>query len=214
MKKIKFVIELTEDLLGTASNDPEIHETFIAKNAPDAPSRQEEIAALGTDVVAGKSKTVFPKMEDGTPFLWDYQIKGFFKDACGMLARIKPKTEKGKKVGGTKSAQLTAYRKVIDGLIFPEPRKIPIQLPEGSKIGNCQRPLRAQTAQGERIALADSETVPAGSKIEFVVTMLDEKYEALVLEWMDYGRFRGLGQWRNSGKGRFRYEVVSEWRPL
>lgn len=32
--------------------------------------------------------------------------------------------------------------------------------------------------------------------------------EEAVLEWLDYGKLRGLGQWRNSGKGRFEYEVV------
>jgi hypothetical protein len=208
MYKIKVKIELTEELLGTASNDPEIHETYIAKNAPDALSRKEEVAALGADAVIDKSKTVFPKLDDGTPFIWDYQIKGFFKDACGMLARIKPKTEKGKKVGGSKSSQLTAFKKVIDGLIFPQPRKIPIKLPRGGKIGGCQRPLRAQTAQGERIALADSETVPAGSTLTFDVFLMDEKYEEVLLEWLDYGCFRGIGQWRNSGKGRFSYEIL------
>jgi hypothetical protein len=29
----------------------------------------------------------------------------------------------------------------------------------------------------------------------------------LVEEWLEYGELRGLGQWRNSGKGRFTAEV-------
>lgn len=28
------------------------------------------------------------------------------------------------------------------------------------------------------------------------------------MEWLDYGKLRGLGQWRNSGKGRFTYEIL------
>lgn len=28
------------------------------------------------------------------------------------------------------------------------------------------------------------------------------------MEWLDYGKLRGLGQWRNSGKGRFTYELL------
>ena len=28
------------------------------------------------------------------------------------------------------------------------------------------------------------------------------------MEWLDYGQLRGLGQWRNSGKGRFRYTLL------
>ena len=125
--------------------------------------------------------------------------KGFFKDSCGALSRVPD----------TASNKLKAYKKVIDGLIFPQPRKIFLQLPEGTTIGRCQRPLRAQTAQGERIALATSETVPAGTTIEFSILILDEKLETLVMELLDYAQLRGLGQWRNSGKGRATYSVIS-----
>jgi hypothetical protein len=31
-----------------------------------------------------------------------------------------------------------------------------------------------------------------------------------VEEWLDYGCLRGLGQWRNSGKGRFFWERIDE----
>lgn len=36
--------------------------------------------------------TVFPRDKDGTPFIWDYQMKGMFKDACGGLRSV-PKTD-------------------------------------------------------------------------------------------------------------------------
>ena len=115
-----------------------------------------------------------------------------------MLARVK----------GTKSSGIKAYKKIIDGLIFPEPRMIPLTL--AGEIGNCQRPLRAQTAQGERVSLANSEELPAGTTAEFSVLLLDGGHESLILEWLDYGRLRGIGQWRNSGKGRFTYELLPE----
>jgi hypothetical protein len=38
--------------------------------------------------------------------------------------------------------------------------------------------------------------------------LLDESKETVVREWLDYGKLRGLGQWRNSGKGRFSWEVL------
>ena len=75
-------------------------------------------------------------------------------------------------------------------------------------MGECQRPLRAQTAQGERVSIAHSETVPVGSTMEIEITCMDPAHEKLVLEWLEYGKLRGLGQWRNSGKGRFCVEVV------
>ena len=134
--------------------------------------------------------TIFPK-ENGIPFLWDYQIKGFFKDACGMM----------RKVSGNVSSKMKAYKKEIDGLIFIKERKIPFQF--DGEMGICQRPLRAQTAQGERIALSSSETIPAGAAIEFEIECLVDSDMNAVAEWLDYGKLRGIGQWRNSGKGKF-----------
>lgn len=196
METMKVGLTFTEEVLGTASANPEIHREFIASKAPDAPSVEDEVAAVGADEVADKGTTVFPRGADGRPFLWDYQIKGFFKDACSMLRRAK----------GTKSSRLTAFKKVIDGMVFVEEREVPLRF-EG-EVGSCQRPLRAQTAQGERVALAESESVPAGAVAEFTVACLDPAHVDLVREWLDYGRLRGIGQWRNSGKGRF------EWREL
>lgn len=198
MKTIKVKIAYTEELLGTANANPEIHREFIASNAPDAPSREEEIEAIGVDAVVDKSMTVFPKDDDGCPFTWDYQWKGFFKESCSMLRRVDK----------TKSKALKAYKKEIDGLVFVSPRKIPLVLPEGESIGNCQRPLRAQTMQGERVALANSETVPAGTTQEFEILLYKDDLEPAVMEWLDYGRVHGTGQWRNSGKGRFEYEIL------
>lgn len=196
MKELKIRITFTEELLGTANSDPKIHEEFIASNAPDAPSRAEEVEALGVDEVVEKQKTIFPKDEEGNPIIWDYQLKGFFKDTCSAL----------RKVTGTRSSKIKAFKKEIDGLIFPEPRKIKINF-EG-ELGSCQRPLRAQTMQGERVALANSETIPAGATAEFTVVCLADEHAEAVKEWLDYGKYRGLGQWRNSGKGRFTWEEV------
>lgn len=191
MKMVTVSIKLEEMLLGTCSNNPEIHREYIASKSPDASTIEDEVAAIGADEVERKDMTVFPRDDDGSPFLYDYQIKGFFKDACGMLSRV----------GGTESKKLKAYKKIIDGNIFVNPRKVKITV--FGKIGSCQRPLRAQTAQGERIALANSESIPAGSMLTFQVVMLDECYEPVIKEWLEYGQLRGLGQWRNSGCGRF-----------
>ena len=49
MKELKVRLTFLEEILGTASADPEIHETFIASNAPDAPTRKEEIEAIGIE---------------------------------------------------------------------------------------------------------------------------------------------------------------------
>lgn len=197
-KTLKVKVTMFEEILGTASANPEIHEEFIASKAPDAPSREEEVAAIGAEEVFEKGMTVFPRDKDGNPIAWDYQWKGFFKDACQAL----------RKVPGTACGKIKAYKKEIDGLIFPQPRQIPIVFDGDMSI--CQRPLRGQTAQGERIALASSESIPAGATMTFDIMMLLPEHEKAVREMLNYGQLRGFGQWRNSGKGRFTYEVLEE----
>ncbi|MDR0915894.1 MAG: hypothetical protein LBN02_01740 [Oscillospiraceae bacterium] len=197
MKELKVRLTLVEGLLGTSPGNEEVFRDYIASKAPDAATTEDEVSALGADAVVEKSMTVFPRMGDGTPFFYDYQIKGFVKDSCGSL----------RKVTGSESSKITAYKKVIDGLIFVTPRQIPIQFV--GNIGVCQRPLRAQTAQGERIALAISEEIPAGATLEFTIKCLSDAHEKAVREWLDYGALRGLGQWRNSGKGRVVWEEVA-----
>lgn len=205
-KIMKVKITFLEPVLGTWPSNQNVARDFIASKSPDAATIEDEVAALGADAVADKGMTVFPRNENGEPVLYDYQVKGFFKDSCGMLARVGGKTETGKKRAVNESGKLSAYKKIIDGLIFPQPRMIPIKV--NGEIGDCQRPLRAQTAQGERVSLANSEEIPAGSTCEFEILLMDESLENAVLEWLDYGVLRGIGQWRNSGKGRFTFDII------
>lgn len=201
MKEISVTLTLTESMLGSQPSDPEIADTYIASNAPDAKTRSEEIAAIGVDAAQEKAMTIFPRNEKDEPIMWDYQIKGFFKDACGCLSRVKTEGSE------TKSSKLKAYKKVIDGLIFVKERQIPIIF--DGEMTTCQRPLRAMTMQGERVTLAKSEEIPAGATLTFTIQLIDPSLEKVVLEWLDYGELRGLGQWRNSGKGRFTYAINS-----
>ena len=209
MKEIKLRLTFTEGLLGTSPSDEDIYRNFIGSKAPDAQSLEEEVAAIGADEVVEKGMTIFTHMDNKQPHLWDYQIKGFMKDACSMMNRSK----------GSESGKLKAYRKIIDGLIFVAPRKIPLLL--NGDIGLCQRPIRVQTAQGERVALSISEEAYAGTSIELTIILLDDAHEKALYEWLNYGCLRGIGQWRNSGKGRFLWEnletgegTAPEWRNL
>ena len=139
---------------------------------------------------------MFPRDPAGFPSVWDYQVRGFFKDACKSL----------KAVPGTLSSKQRAYRKKIDGSIFVTPRMIPLIAPDGGEVEELQRPLRASTPQGERVSLACSEALPEGTTLSFEVTILDPEDEGLVREWLDYGELRGLLQWRNAGFGSFTWE--------
>ena len=68
----------------------------------------------------------------------------------------------------------------------------------------------AQTAQGERNSLASSEEIAAGAILEFSILVMADELVPAVKEWLSYGKLRGLGQWRNSGKGRFLCEILEE----
>ena len=240
-----FELELLEDCLGTGPSDKDLLSTFIASRAPDAASREEEIAALGEDTLVQKGTTVFYRgifKDAGTkyidvldrregikfniddkdivrkPFFWNYQLRGMFKDSCGLLSRA----------SYGESAGLKAYKKVIDGGVFVFPRRIAIRTadfyvtdegdfipcdPENLKV--LQRPLRIQDKNGERTAIAASEVIPAGSRIKFGVAVTDSKFMAAVYEWLNYGSEHGLGAWRNSGKGIFRWrELNDDWTPM
>lgn len=212
MDKYKVRLTFMELLLGTTPLDPEVYSKWVAAQAaPQAEDEELETLPELEDLL--EAGTTGFHREDGKPFLYDYVIKGFFKDACGMLRRVPD----------TGSSKIRAYKKIIDGLVFPSPRRILIDLnggeegirepvADGPGIGNrgmgiLERPLRAQTARGERVTLARSETCPPGSTIAFRLLILGQIDEAQLREWLEYGALRGLGQWRNSGMGRFTYEL-------
>lgn len=200
MEKVHIHMRFDEPVLGTSPADPDIYRRYIASKSEDATKIEEEVASLGVDAVAERGMTVFPRLDDGCPFIWDYQVKGFMKDACGMLRRADDGASK----------KLRAYKKEIDGLIFPSPRKIPYMVPEDGEIGIVERPLRASTPQGDRVALTASETLPVGTTLDFDVSMLTSSHMKYLVEWFSYGQLRGFGQWRNASYGRFHCTITDE----
>lgn len=200
MEKLNVKLTFQEPLLGTLPGSEDLYMDYIATKVPEDERTkiEDEVAALGVDAVAEKKMTVFPKLPDGLPFVYDYQIRGFFKGSCGAL----------RKVSKARSAKLKAYKKEVDQLIFVYPRKIPIQLSGDMDV--ISRPLRAATPQGDRVAIAASESAPAGSSIALQIICFDDNDMKIVREWLEYGMFNGLGQWRNSGMGRFTWEEVPE----
>jgi len=204
MKTIKVAITFIEEILGTECADKDVHKEFIASKSKDAAKMEEELAALSADELVDKAVTVFARDTECVPMLWDYQIKGFFKDAIGLLLELEPKQIN---VGKSKLSKWTVKR-LLDNYLFITPRRV--RFSDTSQVGICTRPLRAQTMRGERIALASSETMPAGSVITFEITMMDDGLETLVRAALEYGKLKGIGQWRNSGKGRFEFKEIVE----
>lgn len=195
MKELRVKITFLQELLGTQTGDKEVYKSFIGSKAPDAKSLEEEVENIGADGVIEKGKTVFPRV-NGIPVLYDYQIKGFFKEACKAL----------NKISGTESSDIKAYKQEIDLRIFVENRCN--ELKNFDTITEFERPIRCSTPQGERISLAISEMLPIGTTCEFAIICLDDKRIKAVKEWLDYGKFHGFLQFRNGGFGKFSWEEV------
>lgn len=201
MRDILVKVKFTEPVLGMRAADEEVYSTYIASKAPDAASKEEEIAASGVEDVVEKGTTIFPRTDDDIPFFWDYQWLGFLKEACGGLQ--KEKNEKEAKA----TSKIKAYKKVIDNNIHIYPRKVNLIIPEGKEIKTLERPLRASTAQGDRVALARSEMLPAGTETEFIIETPDDYLDA-VIEWLNQGQKHGTGQWRSASYGRFTFTAI------
>jgi len=217
---MKVKLKFTEEVLGTATPDPEVYAKYIASLSPNL---DQEIKSLPDKELMTKADmagfldapwkeaeaekapalTVFHRGVDGNPILYDYQIRGFIKEALGAKVEFR-----GMTIGKSK-AKLSkwTYRRMVDNYIFVSPRVIALDM-QGANMGICTRPLRAETMQGPRVALAASETVPVGTTCEIEITVLEDDLMPLVIECLDYGKHKGIGQWRNSGKGRFEWLKV------
>lgn len=187
--KLKIKITLTEDMLGTVPKDAEIYATYIASKAPPSVDTIDEIESV--EKTEEKGWTGFHSDEKGL-FIFDYMIRGFLKNAGNILKdELKIKNLKSK----------------IDNTIFVFPRKI--HLGKDKPDGVCERPLRAMTMQGPRVTLARSDTVLAGTSFELTIEILPNKEitSEKIIQMLEYGKFCGLGQFRNGSYGRFSFEL-------
>lgn len=197
-------IEFTETLLGTLAGNKDIAEEFISSKHPSGVDPEELRANEKLEEAIGKESTGFSRNQFGSPILWDYQIKGFFKEAAEtMISTETMSKEELKKVRLTRYL----YKKTVDKMIFVAPRQILLVLAE--EMTFCERPLRGQTMKGERISLARSEEAAVGTKIIITIEWLNKKLKKFIPEWLDYGALLGLGQWRSGGHGRFKWREIA-----
>ena len=225
MKKMKVRVTLLTEMLGTFPTDPDTYITFIEqrkkkdKTFPEDVDADRELENIKRAIenqnfeeveVDGpitnqnpKMLTAFPRNEDFDLIMYDYQIRGFFKEACGSL-KVACKNDPD---WGKESNKISSYKKVIDGGIFVYPEEIPINI--NGNLTIVSRSLRAQSPNPpyERVCISSSEAVPRGSTIDFEV-LFPDKLENAVIEWLEYGKYKGFLQWRSGGKGRFSYEII------
>lgn len=180
-------------------------------NFPSTEGGSQNITALLEEEVTTvedleeRGWTGFHEDADG-PFLMDYMIKGFISEAA-----------RTKKEDGT----IKQLQDKVKRYVFVSPRRI--RLPKPSRVEDysaqsdkpmiiktdkglvCERPLRAQTAQGPRVTVTRSDVVAAGTVLTFTLKVLGGGgiSATLLKTILSYGQFQGLGQWRSGGWGRF-----------
>lgn len=209
-------IVFNNDILGSSSGNPEIHKEYIASKAPTLAQVNEETEAIGKPVTEEeqesqlhKATTIFPSDATGV-FCWDYQWRGFIKESVGVAVEL----------GDINNLSKWTYKRACDSIVFVKPRRIYFRDAAGLIIPKvtqyCERPLRADTMQGERVALARSEMLPEGTQCEFTIELLGGENpkskvaslkEEHIIAALDYGALKGFGQWRSGGKGTFTYTV-------
>lgn len=209
MEITKFRLKGKTPLLGSICMDEKTYEEYLATKA----KTDAERARAADDIKNVKSAeedenpkaTAFYKDEEtNNIILKGYQIKGFLKEAAKAL-----KDQIG----------LASYVSKIDNLVFIDEVNIPL-MRNGEWVehpdGMLERPLRASTAQGPRVALATSEVVYAPWYLDITVKVLQNSKTAksaaltmdVVKQLLDYGALKGLLQWRNGGYGSFDTEVL------
>lgn len=207
--ELKVKVTFIEPILATNSGNAAVQEEFIAMKAPDAEKTKEELEALPKEEQIEKASTVFVKDDKGL-FLWDYQWRGYLKENIGALIEL------GEVTGLSK----WTYKRAVDQCIFVIPRRIHF-MREGKHImkpdGSLQRPLRATTMQGDRVALARSEQINAGATMELMIRVFESSNaksnwknvnQELVIMALQRGEMCGHGQWRSGGFGRFTFDQV------
>lgn len=189
------------ELLGSQPANPDVRTAYLAAKAPEKVKVEEENEFLPeTDE---KGLTVFLRdPKTGALALMDYVVKGFFKEAL--------------KVCNNDVKQVASK---VDNLLFVSPRMLTLAkngelLKEADEV--LERPLRCMTMQGPRVTLVASECVYAPWELEIAVSIMPNSAtktsKALTFDAIEqglaYGRFKGLGQWRNGGYGKFECERI------
>jgi len=196
----KFRFTLTERLLGTCP-PKEVYEKYVLGKAP-VPDDEESIEELET--VAGQTEkkliTRFHQDPDGV-YLLDYQIKGFLKEA-GNILKDTLANSKSKKSG------VKNLRSKIDNYVFVFPRYVWLkEAPDGE----FARTIRCQTPQGPRVAIGCAEYIEPGTSFDLKIDLFPhaEITWELIEQLLDFGAYKGIGQFRNGSYGRFTWEVLN-----
>lgn len=217
-------------LLGTVPYSKQVYADYILSKNPEMSDEEFQAELAKVPDLEEKGWTGFLTLTGeigGPPALSAHMFKGAFKEICTAMRRGDANSS-----AGSVSRKLRAHKKQIDQLVWVRPRFVPLLLPEGrdrylltvrktadsdgeereSEFDISERPLRAQTAQGERVALARSDACPAGTQMLVNIQVRGGSImPAHIMEWFEFLEGFGMGQWRGSGQfGNMTYSDVTD----
>lgn len=201
----KYKLKGISPILGSTPMNKDTYFKYIASKAK---IEEEKIRSLediqGVVDVDGKITGFFRNPSNNEISLKGYQIKGFLKDAAKALKS---------------QLNMASTTSKIDNFVFIQENFIPI-VKNGINLketdGYLERPIRGETPQGPRVALAKSEIINEGWEVEITIKVLENKGTAksvaidfgIIEELLSYGELKGLLQWRNGGYGSFTFERI------
>jgi len=185
LEKRTYEISFMETILGGVPLDRETYRQYITGDDPNFEDELESVPETGY------LTTGFHKDEQGC-FILDYVVKGFLKEAGNVVKDI---------------LKIKALKSKIDNRVFIFPRKIRLA---DKPSGILKRPLRTITMQGPRTFMAQSEYIELPINIRFEIGILhnNEVTFDIIDKVLEYGQYKGLGQWRNGGYGKFTAKCI------
>lgn len=189
-------------ILGSQPADPDVRSNYIASKAANEKRGEEENSRLPIDME--KSNLSVFLRDKGVVCICDYVIKGFLKETISVLKS---------------QVNVANGRSKIDNQVMITPEYLHFSR-DGEECdvadGDFERPLRAMTMQGPRVSVTASEYLDAGWELTFTIHLLEGADTAkskgltfdVIEECLNYGSFKGLGQWRNAQNGRFTWEEI------
>jgi hypothetical protein len=143
------------------------------------------------------------------PYIASHLLLGNIKAICTVLTNNNDKSIFKYKSQLAESMSMDI--KVVEDKLFPMNEKGEIIDIEKNDLGErsiCERPLRFNTPQGVKSAIATSEILKSP---EFECTLRARSgsvfTESVLHQIFSYGRQLGLGAWRNAGHGNYLYQL-------
>jgi hypothetical protein len=231
---LRVAAALTSWQLGTIPYKEKARTFVAAKAPDIATSDEEAsltvVDNFDVDEELQKMTTGFWRLTDDVDqiVIYDYMFKGFLKEAGWAMKRAKGSVTKDlkayiKAITGCVFVEPRLIKYTLpEGAQVEKVIRCTRSYPEGGgetvsevvdpvtvevvkdQLQFKERPLRAQTPKGERTCLARSEQVPPGTTFELMLRILDNSMLPVVIELLQYGELKGLGQWRSGGFGSFK----------